>query len=56
MIARSTEITRETIFAAIVAYLLIALMWAFIYMILEIVVPGSFSFPDKSIRAETMQL
>ena len=54
MIARSTEITRETIFAAIVAYLLIALMWAFIYMILEMVVPGSFSFPDKSIRAETM--
>lgn len=54
MIARSTDITRETIFAAIVAYLLIALMWAFIYMILEMVVPGSFSFPDKSIRAETM--
>jgi hypothetical protein len=55
MIARSTAITRETIFAAIVAYLLIALMWAFIYMILEMVVPGSFSFPDKSIRAETMR-
>lgn len=54
MIARSIDITRETIFAAIVAYLLIALMWAFIYMILEMVVPGSFSFPDKSLRAETM--
>ena len=55
MIARSTDVTRETIFAAVVAYLLIALMWAFFYMILEMVVPGSFSFPDKNIRAETMQ-
>ena len=55
MIARSTDITRETIFASVVAYLLIALMWAFFYMILEMVVPGSFSFPGKSIRAETMQ-
>jgi len=54
IIARSTEVTRETIFAAVVAYLLIALMWAFFYMILEMVAPGSFSFPDKSIRAETM--
>ena len=55
MIAGSTEVTRETIFAAVVAYLLIALMWAFLYMILEMVAPGSFSFPDKSIRVETMQ-
>ena len=55
MIAGSTEITRETIFAAVVAYLLIALMWAFLYMILEMVAPGSFSVPDKSIRVETMQ-
>ena len=55
MIARSTEITRETIFAAVVAYLLIALMWTFLYMILEMVAPGSFSVPDKSIRVETMQ-
>ena len=33
-IAKSTDVSRETIFAAIVAYLLIALMWAFAYMIL----------------------
>ena len=55
IIVRSSKVTRETIFAAIVAYLLIALMWAFLYMILEMVAPGSFSFPDKSIRLETMQ-
>ena len=54
IIARTEDITRETIFAAIVAYLLIALMWAFIYMILELLIPGSFSFPDKAFRKETM--
>jgi hypothetical protein len=53
-IARSTEVRRETIFAAVVAYLLIALMWAFFYMILELAVPGSFSFPNHSNRRETM--
>jgi hypothetical protein len=55
IIARSTEITRETIFAAVVAYLLIALMWAFLYMLLELVIPGSFSFPDRGAREESMR-
>ncbi len=55
IIAKSEKITKETIFAAIVAYLLIALMWAFLYMILEVVYPGSFSFPDKEYWGETMQ-
>ena len=51
---KKKEITRETIFAAIVAYLLIGLMWAFIYMLVEKLVPGSFSFPDKDLRTTTM--
>jgi hypothetical protein len=55
IIARSEKVTRETIFAAIVAYLLIALMWAFLYMILELVSPGSFSFPDWGSRREAMR-
>ena len=55
IVFRSTEVTRETIFAAVVAYLLIALMWAFIYMILEMAVPGSFSFPEESRRLESMR-
>jgi hypothetical protein len=55
IIAKSEKVTRETIFAAIVAYLLMALMWAFLYMILERVSPGSFSFPDKGLWGETMQ-
>ena len=55
IIVKSEEVTRETIFAAIVAYLLIALMWAFLYMILEMATPGSFSFPDWGSRRETMR-
>lgn len=51
---KDKEITRETIFAAIVAYLLIGLMWAFLYMLVEKLVPGSFSFPDKGLRTTTM--
>jgi voltage-gated potassium channel len=55
IIVKSEKVTKETIFAAIVAYLLIALMWAFLYMILELASPGSFSFPDWGSRAETMR-
>ena len=55
IVLKSEKVTRETIFAAIVAYLLIALLWAFLYMILELASPGSFSFPDWGSRAETMR-
>ena len=55
IIVKSEKVTKETIFAAIVAYLLIALMWAFLYMILERVSPGSFSFADKGLWGETMR-
>ena len=55
IISKSEKVSKETIFAAIVAYLLIALMWAFLYMILELVSPGSFSFPDQESWGETMQ-
>ena len=54
-ISRSTEITRETIFAAVVAYLLIAMMWAFLYMLLEGVIPGSFSVQDSDLRSEALR-
>ena len=55
IVVKSEEVTRETIFAAVVAYLLIALMWAFLYMILEMVVPGSFFVPEMSVRSGNMQ-
>lgn len=37
------EITTDVIYAAIVGYLFIGLMWAFVYAILEKFFPGSFS-------------
>jgi len=55
IIVKSEKVTRETIFAAIVAYLLIALMWAFLYIILERVLPGSFSFPERGSWGQTMR-
>jgi hypothetical protein len=40
------EITKEVIYAAVVVYLLLAMMWAFAYFILEFVYPGSLSIPN----------
>ncbi len=54
-VVQSEEVTKETIYAAIVAYMLMALMWAFLYMILELLEPGSFSFSEGAFRAETMR-
>ena len=55
IIVKSEKVTRENIFAAIVAYLLIALMWTFLYMILELVSPGSFSFSETGSWGEMMR-
>ncbi len=43
LIIKSEEICREIIYAAILMYLLAALMWAFIYTFLELVDPASFN-------------
>ena len=40
---KSKEINREIIYAAILLYLLAALMWAFVYTFLELVDPASFN-------------
>lgn len=42
-VIRSEEVTREVIFAAIVSYLLLAVIWSFVYSSLELVYPGSFN-------------
>ena len=39
------EVTQEVIFAAVVVYLLMAITWAFLYLILEFFRPGSIAFP-----------
>lgn len=40
---KSKEVNREIIYAAILLYLLAALMWAFLYTFLELVDPASFN-------------
>ncbi len=39
------EVTKEVIYAAVVVYLLLAIAWAFAYLILEFFYQGSFSIP-----------
>jgi len=43
---KQKEVTKETIFAALVIYMLGAFMWARAYSLLEILEPGSFSMPE----------
>ena len=45
-ISRQDEVTREVIYGAIIVYLLIGIMWAFVYKIMEFLHPGSFNIPD----------
>jgi hypothetical protein len=40
-------VTKEVIFAAVVVYLLMAIMWSFAYFVLDYFHPGSFSFPEN---------
>jgi hypothetical protein len=40
------EVTRDLIVGAAVVYLLLALMWTFIFVVVETLHPGSFSIPD----------
>ena len=43
-IFRQTEVDQETIYGAIVVYILIGLMWVFLYNLTEFLHPQSFSF------------
>ena len=49
-IFRTQHVTKNVLLAAIVVYPLIALMWAFIYGLLEVLQPGSFNIPDGHIQ------
>jgi hypothetical protein len=50
-------VTRQTISAAVVVYLLLAVMWTFIYRLLENLYPGSFAVAhDKLMGAENIYL
>ena len=49
-IRKAKEVTREVIFAAVVVYLLLAILWADVYRVLEMLEPGSFSMPEGDIQ------
>jgi hypothetical protein len=50
-------VTRQTISAAVVVYLLIALMWTFIYRLIAILYPASFAIAHAKLQhAENMYL
>ena len=49
-IRRQNEVTVEMIFAAVVVYLLMAMLWADLYRLLETLSPGSFEMPDGDIQ------
>jgi hypothetical protein len=42
-IFKSEDVTIEVIYAAILVYLLMALMWSFVYVLLELINPASFN-------------
>jgi hypothetical protein len=44
------EVTINVIYASIVVYLLIAIMWAFVYSVLESIQPGSFAIGEGQIE------
>ncbi len=52
-ILAAEDITSEVLFAAVITYLLMAMMWSFVYAVLEIIVPGSFHL--KGVRIEETQ-
>ncbi len=50
-IFRNQEVTINVIYSAIVVYLLIAIMWAFVFSVLESIHPGSFKIGEGQIEA-----
>ncbi len=50
-IFREQEVTSNVIYGAIVVYLLIAIMWAFVFSVLESIHPGSFKIGEGQIEA-----
>ncbi len=49
-IRSQNEVTTEMIFAAVVVYLLMAMLWADLYRLLETLSPGSFEMPAGEIQ------
>ncbi len=50
-LARQEEVTADMIMAGASEYMLIGVLWAFFYILIETVYPGSFSFPGEKNRS-----
>jgi hypothetical protein len=51
---KQKEVTREMIYAAVVVYLLMALLWSNVYQLLETFAPGSFGMPDGQMQNDRL--
>jgi len=49
-ILAAEKVTSEVLFAAVIIYLLMAMMWSFVYVSMEIIVPGSFNLAGARIK------
>lgn len=55
-LVETDEINTDMVLAAICVYLLIGLMWAFIYLMIETSSPGSITFPSHNSEGATYSL
>lgn len=53
-IRKEDEVTQEVIYAAVVVYLLMAMLWSNLYQLLETLAPGSFSMPEGQIQNDRL--
>jgi len=53
-IRRENEVTKEVIYAAVVVYLLMAMLWANLYQLIETLAPGSFSMPGSQMQNDRL--
>ncbi|RLB67880.1 MAG: hypothetical protein DRH08_02540 [Deltaproteobacteria bacterium] len=49
---RSKKVTGDTMAGAVCVYLLIALVWSYLYVLVELSFPGSFSFTQEQARMQ----
>ncbi len=55
-ILRTDTVSRDTISAALIGYLLLALLWSNLYYLLELLIPGSFTLSHELIRSDPSSL
>jgi hypothetical protein len=53
-IIHADRVDSNVIYISIIIYLLISMVWAFFYAVLEALVPGSFLMPFETIQSDTM--